>query len=214
MKSIQLNAESRSELGKGATRRLRSEGKIPAVIYGGDEPVHCSVMPLDVRGLVYTPEFQLAEVDLDGTSYRCIIKDLQFDVVTDDLIHIDFLKLVEDRKVIAEIPLSFVGQPEGVRAGGRFVSKLKSVKVRTFPKHLVEHLEVNIDNLKLGDNIRVEDIPVENMEVMNPGRIPIASVVTTRALRQAGTEGEGEEGDEEANEEGSAEGATEEKAAE
>lgn len=201
MKSIQLKGERRSDIGKAATRRLRSEGKVPAVLYGGEETIHFAVEPLAVRGLVYTPEFLVAEVEIDGKNYRSIIKDLQFDVVTDDLIHIDFLELVDGKKIIAEIPLNFVGQPVGVKAGGRLVTKLNSLKVRTFPRFLVEHLDVNIDNLKLGGNIRVEDVVAENMEVMNPPRIPIASVVTTRALRQAG-EDEAGEGEEAAAEEG------------
>src|SRR5690606_5593451 len=116
------------------------------------------------------------------------MKDLQFDVVTDDLSHIDFLELVDDRKVIADLPLKFVGQPEGVKAGGRLVTKMNSLKVRTLPKYLVEAIEVNIEDLELNGNVRVEDGNAENMEVMNSPRIPIASVVMTRALRQAESE--------------------------
>lgn len=188
MKTIKVEGQVRSDLGKAATRRLRSEGKIPAVIYGGEETIHCSVAPLAVRSLIYTPEFQLAEVNIDGKTYRCIIKDIQFDVVTDELTHIDFLELVENKKVIAELPINFVGQPKGVKEGGRLEIKLKNVKVRTLPKYLTAHLDVNIEKLELNGNVRVQDIPAENMEVMNPPRIPIASVVLTRALRQAGNE--------------------------
>lgn len=188
MKTIQLKGTLRSEHGKAATRRLRSEGKIPAVIYGGEDIVHFSVEPLPIRPLVYTPEFQIAEIDIDGKTHRCILKDIQFDVITDDISHIDFLELVDGKQVKAELPLNFVGQPEGVKAGGRLVIKLKSVKVRTYPRFLTEHLEVNIDNLKLNGNVRVEDIKAENIEILNPPRIPIASVVMTRALRQAETE--------------------------
>lgn len=194
MKTVKLTGEIRSDLGKGATRRVRSEGKVPAIIYGGEDTVHFSVNPLDVRPLVYSPEFQIAEIDVDGKTYRCIVKDLQFDVVTDDLTHMDFLELVEGKKVIAEVPLNFVGSPEGVKAGGRLVIKLKSVKVRTYPKYLAEHLDVDISKMKIGGNVRVNDIQAdENIEIQNPPRIPVASVVTTRALRQAGSEGE--EGD-------------------
>lgn len=188
MKTIKVQGQSRSEHGKGATRRLRSEGKVPAVIYGGEENIHLSVTPLSVRGLVYSPEFQIVEIDIDGKTHRCIMKDIQFDVVTDDLTHIDFLELVEGKKVIAELPINFIGQPQGVKDGGRLVTKLKTVKVRTLPKYLKEHIDVNIENLQLNGNIRVQDIPAENMEIMNPPRIPIASVVLTRALKQAGSE--------------------------
>ena len=185
MKTIKVQGELRSEHGKSATRRLRSEGKVPAVIYGGEETIHITVAPLSVRCLVYSPEFQLVEIDVNGKTHRCIMKDMQFDVVTDDLAHMDFLELVEGKKVIAELPINFVGQPNGVKEGGRLVIKLKSVKVRTYPKYLTEHLDVNIDDLQLNGNVRVQDIKADNIEIMNPPRIPIASVVMTRALKQA-----------------------------
>lgn len=188
MKSVAIEGTSRSEFGKKSTRQLRSEGQVPCVIYGGDTPVHFSAPKLAFRPLVYTPDFQLANITVDGKSYKCIMKDLQFDVITDELSHVDFLELVEGRKVIANLPLKFVGQPEGVKAGGRLEIKVKSLKVRTFPKYLKENLEVNIDNLQLNENLRVENVPAENIEIMNSPRIPIASVVMTRALRQAESE--------------------------
>lgn len=188
MKSIKIEGKKRSEIGKKATRQLRSEGMVPGVIYGGKETVHFAAPVMDYRHLVYTPNFQLAEITVDGTTYRTIMKDLQFDVVTDELAHIDFMELVEDRKVIADLPLKFTGQPQGVKDGGRLVVKAKTLKVRTYPKYLAENIEVNIDDLLIGGNVRVEDVKADNMEIMNSPRVPIASVVTTRALRQAETE--------------------------
>lgn len=192
MKTIKVQGELRSEIGKSVSRRLRSEGKVPAVIYGGNEPVHMTVTPMSVRKLVYSPEFQIVEIDVNGQTRRCIMKDLQFDVVTDELNHIDFLELVEDKKVIADLPINFIGQPQGVKDGGRLVIKLKTVKVRTYPKNLVAQIDVNIENLQLNGNVRVQDIPADGMEIMNPPRIPIASVVMTRALRQAESDAEAE----------------------
>jgi|SRR5690606_17891244 len=188
MKTVVIEAQHRSDMGKKAARDYRSQGLVPGVIYGGKEEVHFLVPTLAVRSLVYTPEFQLAQVKIEGKEYKCILKDLQFDVVTDALTHIDFLEMVEDKKIIANLPLKFVGQSEGVKAGGRFVTKMTTLKVRTYPKYLVENIEVDITNLQLNGNIRVEDVPAENFEVMNSPRQPIASVVMTRALRQAETE--------------------------
>lgn len=185
MKSVKIAGTKRTDLGKKATRHLRSEEQVPAVIYGGKETVHFSAPVMDFRTLVYTPEFQIAEITVDGTTYRAIMKDIQFDVVTDDLNHIDFLELVDDRKVVANLPLKFVGQSQGVKDGGRLELKMKSLQVRTYPKYLKAAIEVSIDNLQLHGNIRVQDVIAENMEIMNSPRIPVASVVTTRALRQA-----------------------------
>jgi len=188
MKTIVIEGQLRTDMGKKAARDLRSSGQVLGVIYGGKEEVHFSAPQMAFRGLVYTPEFQVAEIKVDGKSYRTILKDKQFDVVTDSLNHIDFLELVDGKKVIANLPLNFVGQSEGVKAGGRLVIKMKSVKVRTMPQNLVSHLDVDITNLQLNGNIRVEDVKMENTEFMNPARQPIASVVMTRALRQAETE--------------------------
>ena len=184
MKSITIEGQLRTEFGKGATRQLRSQELVPGVIYGGAKEINFVAPAKSLRSLVYTPEFQFAELKVDGQSYRCILKDLQFDKVSDELIHIDLLELVEDKKVVATIPLKYVGTANGVKEGGRLITKMKALKVKTYPRYLREQIEVNVDNLEIGGNIRVEDVKDENFEVLNSPRIPIASVVTTRALRQ------------------------------
>jgi large subunit ribosomal protein L25 len=184
MKTITIEGQLRTEHGKAATRQLRSQELVPGVIYGGAKEINFVAPAKALRQLVYTPSFQLAEVTVEGATYRCILKDLQFGKVSDDLIHIDLLELVEDKKVIADIPLKFTGVATGVKAGGRLVTKMKSVKVKTYPKYLREQIEVAVDKLEIGENLRVEDIKDENYELLNSPRIPIVSVVTTRALRQ------------------------------
>lgn len=184
MKTITIEGQLRTEYGKSATRQLRSQELVPGVIYGGAQEINFSAPAKAFKSLVYTPNFQLAEVSLEGKTYRCILKDLQFDKVSDALIHVDLLELVEDKKIVADIPLKFVGAAAGVKAGGRLVPKMKTLKVKTYPKHLKEQIEVNIDKLEIGENLRVEDVKDENYEILNSPRIPIVSVVTTRALRQ------------------------------
>lgn len=184
MKTITIKGQLRTEHGKQATRQLRSEDKVPGVIYGGAQEVNFSAPAADFKHLVYTPEFQLAEVEIDGKKYRCILKDLQFDKVTDALLHVDFLELVEDKKVIATLPLKLTGSPAGVKAGGKLITKMKSLKVKTLPKYLKENIELDITNLELNGNVRVEDVKADNFEIMNSPRIPIASVVMTRQLKQ------------------------------
>ncbi len=184
MKTITIEGQLRTEHGKRATRQLRSEEKVPGVIYGGATEINFSALASELRPLVYTPEFQLSDVQVDGNSYRCIIKDLQFDKVTDQLIHIDFLELVEDRSVVATLPLKLTGTPNGVKEGGKLVTKMKSLKVKTLPKFLRESIEVDISALELNANIRVEDVTAENYEILNSPRIPIATIVMTRQLKQ------------------------------
>jgi len=184
MKTITIEGQLRTGLGKGATRQLRSQGQVPGVIYGGAKEINFSAPSAAFKPLVYTPDFQFAEVKLNGDSYKCIMKDLQFDKVTDQLTHVDLMELVEDKKVIASIPLKFIGAPIGVKDGGKLHIKIKALKVKTLPKYLREHIDVNIDNLELNGNIRVEDIKVDNYEILNSPRIPIASVRLTRELKQ------------------------------
>jgi large subunit ribosomal protein L25 len=184
MKTITIEGQLRTDFGKSATRQLRSQELVPGVIYGGAQEVNFVASARALRALVYTPSFQMAEVNVDGKTYRCILKDLQFDKVSDDLIHLDLLELVEDKKIVADIPLKFTGTSAGVKAGGRLVPKMKTLKVKTYPKYLQEHIEVPVDVLEIGSNLRVEDVKVDNYEILNSPRIPIVSVVTTRALRQ------------------------------
>jgi large subunit ribosomal protein L25 len=184
MRTITIEGQLRTELGKGATRQLRSQDKVPGVIYGGAKEINFSAPVMAFKSLVYTPDFQFAEIKLNGDTYKCILKDLQFDKVTDKLIHVDLLELVEDKKVIASIPLKFVGSPVGVKDGGKLHIKMKALKIKTYPKYLRERIDVNIDNLELNGNVRVEDVKDENYEILNSPRIPIASVTLTRELKQ------------------------------
>lgn len=184
MKTITIEGQLRTEIGKQATRQLRSEGKVPGVIYGGAKEVNFSALATSYKTLVYTPDFQLAEIKVEGKSYKCILKDLQFDKVTDELIHIDLLELVENKKVIATIPLKFTGAAKGVKDGGKLITKMKALKVKTYPKFLKENIEVDLTDLELNGNVRVEDVKAENYEILNSPRIPIASIVLTRQLKQ------------------------------
>lgn len=184
MKTITIEGQLRTDHGKKAARQIRSQENVPAVIYGGAQEVNFYAPAKAFKPLVYTGEFQLADVKVDGKTYRCILKDLQFDKVSDTLLHVDLLELVEDKKVIATLPLKFVGTSIGVKGGGKLVIKMKSLNVKTLPKYLKETIEVDITNLELNANIRVEDVKDPNYEIMNSPRIPIASVVMTRQLKQ------------------------------
>ena len=184
MKTITIKGQLRTGFGKTATREIRSQELVPGVIYGGAQEINFSAPAVAFKPLVYTPNFQLAEVDLDGKIYKCILKDLQFDKVSDSLIHVDLMELVEDKRIIATIPLKFTGSSKGVKDGGKFIAKLNSLKVKTYPKYLKEQIEVVVDDLELNGNIRVEDVKIEHYEILNSPRIPIASVVLTRQLKQ------------------------------
>lgn len=187
MKTVTIEGQLRTEFGKKATNQIRSQELVPGVIYGGAKEISFAASAKSFKPLVYTSEFQLAVVKVGDVTYKCILKDLQFDKVSDSLIHIDLLELVDDKKVIATLPIKYTGNSIGVKNGGKLVLKMKSVKVKTLPKYLKENIEVDVTNLEINANLRVEDIKESNMEIMNSPRIPIASVVMTRQLKQEET---------------------------
>jgi large subunit ribosomal protein L25 len=184
MKTVTIEGQLRTGTGKSAARQLRSQDLVPGVIYGGAKEVNFAATAVALKPFVYTSDFQKIEIKVDGKTYTCILKDLQFDKVTDKLTHIDLLELVEDKKVSATIPLKFTGAAAGVKAGGKLEIRLKAVKVKTLPKYLRENIEVDLTNLELNANIRVQDIVADNIEIQNSPRIPIASVTMTRQLKQ------------------------------
>ena len=184
MKTVTIEGQLRTETGKKAARQLRSQDMVPGVIYGGATEVIFSASAKAFKPLVYTSEFQLAQLQVDGKTYTTILKDLQFDKVSDALIHVDLLELVDDKKVVADLPIKLTGTAAGVKEGGKLVIKMKSVKVKTLPKLLKEFIEVDITNLVINENLRVQDIIAPEMEILNSPRIPIASVVMTRQLKQ------------------------------
>lgn len=186
MNTVSINVTPRTELGKKATKAVRREGRIPCVMYGGSDPVHFTTVHNDVKSLVYTPDFKVAEITVDGTTHKCIIKDITFHPVTEIIEHIDFLRLIDGTPVKIELPVRFRGSSPGVRVGGKLIQSMRRIKVKALPENLVDELVLDISNLELGHAIRVRDIDVvEGIEVMSPGPTPVASVEVPRALRSA-----------------------------
>ena len=191
METVTITGTKRTDTGKKSTKAARKEGLVPCVMYGGNEVVHFTATPKSFKNLIYTPDFKIAEVNIDSQPHRCIVKDMQFHPVTDDLMHIDLLQLVDGQKVIVEIPIGFKGIAPGVKTGGKLIQKVRRVKVKTTPDKIVDKLFVDISELELGFSVRVRDIELgEGMEVMNPLAIPVASVEVPRALRSAEAEEE------------------------
>ncbi len=187
MEVVAISGQMRTDLGKTATKAVRKEGRIPCVLYGGGEMIHFSVLEKEVRDLIYTPDFKVAEVKVDGQAYRCSVKDIQWHPVTDKIVHLVFLRLTQGVPVRVEVPLRFKGVSPGVKNGGKLIQKLRRVKIKTTPEHLITEMLLDISALELGQSIRVRDIDLtlDNIEVMNSPGVPVASVEVPRALRSA-----------------------------
>ena len=186
MQVINVPAIPRSSFGKSGNKVFRKDGSIPVVIYGAGENIHCGVKKNDVKSIVYTPEFKLAEIELDGAKYKCFLKDIQFHPVTDAIMHMDFYQLKDGTTFKTEVPVVCTGVSEGQKEGGKLMQIIRKVKIKTTPEFLVNKLTVDITPLKLGESARIRDLEIaEGIEVMTPGATPIASIEVPRALKSA-----------------------------
>lgn len=190
MKTFVLEGKTREIAASSADQKralsaLRKDAQIPAVLYGGENVLHFSVDFDTVRTLIYTPEVYLVELTVDGTKKMAILKDLQFQPVTDDLLHIDFQEIFADKPVVIEVPVALSGYAEGVKAGGKLILRMRKLKVKALYKHLPEKLVINIDTLGLGKSMQIGELNFENMELMNAKNAVVCAVQLTRAARGA-----------------------------
>ena len=185
MKSIAMFGYLRDGVGKSSTKVIRNEGKVPCVLYGGGkESINFSMYSADFKQLVYTPNTFKVKLDIDGKEYRAILKDMQFHPVNDSILHADFQEIDENKEVIIGIPVKLVGNSVGVRAGGKLAVKQNKLTVKALPKNLPDFIEVNIDNLEIGKAIKVGEVKVQNMILMDSPNNPVVTVKTTRAAQE------------------------------
>jgi large subunit ribosomal protein L25 len=186
MEVIAVKGEKREALGKKATKALRNDGRIPCVIYGTGNLVHFSVKPLDVRSVIYTPDFHILKIEVEGVHYSAILKDFQQNPLKDNITHIDFLQIADGHPVKLEIPLRCKGASVGVKSGGKLIQKLRRIKIKAMAENIVNELFIDITTMDLGQSLRVRDVPVPNgIEILNIGSIPAVTIEIPRALRSA-----------------------------
>lgn len=185
MKTISISGTARQGVGKRDAKELRYEGRVPCVLYGGKEQTHFSVLASDLRGLVYSPEVFFVDITVDGKKTTAIMQDIQFHPVTDLIIHVDFLELFEDKPILMKIPIKLTGTSPGVRAGGKMVQKLRRLKVKALPKNMKDSIEVSIESLEVGDSVRVGNLEISGVDILNAKTDTIVSVLSSRALKEA-----------------------------
>jgi large subunit ribosomal protein L25 len=189
MKTILLKGESRGELGTRTAKALRSEGKVPCVIYSeGKEATHFAIYQADFKNLVYTPNVYKVRINLDGQNHEAILQDIQFHPVSDAILHADFMTVDANKKVVMEVPIRVVGNSPGVRGGGKLVVKINRLRVRGLISDMPDFIDVTIDALEIGQSAKVRQIAIDKLEVLDAQENAIVSVKTTRALMQAAAE--------------------------
>ncbi|HQV79088.1 MAG TPA: 50S ribosomal protein L25 [Chitinophagales bacterium] len=188
MQTITISGKARQNVGKVATKADRAAGNIPCVMYAGNEVVHFTSTISELRGILYTPKFYKAIINIEGTTHEALLKDVQSHPITEEILHIDFHKLTPGAKVIVEIPIRIIGQSPGVKEGGKLLVKVRKVKVKAAPEDLKDAIDIDISELKLGQSFKVRDIKTDGLEILNSPAIPLVSVEVTRALKSAATE--------------------------
>jgi large subunit ribosomal protein L25 len=215
MQTIEIIGYKRANLGKNYSKKLREDGNVPCVVYGGKEQIHFHAPMILFRDLVYTPGANFVKLNIEGEEKNVILQDIQFHPVSEVILHADFLELNDNKKVKMEIPVKIFGDSPGVQQGGKILMRIRKLSVMAYPKNMPEFIEVDISGLDLGKSIKVEDLLNEEFDILNSPVVSVVSVNIPRVkIEIEEEEEEGEEGAEGVTEggekkEGGSEGASE-----
>lgn len=185
MKSVSISGSPRANVGKKDAKALRVAKQVPCVLYGGKEQVHFAADEAAFKNLIYTPSVHTVDLDIAGKKFSAILQEAQFHKVKDNLLHVDFLEIVPGKPVTMNIPVKTTGTSPGVRAGGKLVKKLKTLKVKGLVEKMPDAIELAIDALEIGQGIRVADVKLDGLTLLNAPNITIVSVQVTRAVAAA-----------------------------
>jgi large subunit ribosomal protein L25 len=193
MKSVSISGSLRENVGKKDAKAQRNQGMIPCVIYGGKEQKMFVVDERQFKNLIYTPEVRYAEVNIDGDVRNAIIQETQFHPISDKLLHVDFLEVVDGKPITIELPLKITGTSPGVLKGGLLKKRVRKLKVRGLLENIPEEIVADISSMEINDMTKISDIHIDNLEIVdNPNKV-ILQVVPTRGSAAATTEEEGAE---------------------
>lgn len=186
MKTFELTGTPRSEYGKKAAKAFRKENLVPCNLYGNGENTTFVVSVDDVRKLIYTPDTMAVALTIGETQKMAVVKELQFHPVSEELFHIDFLEVTEQKPVTVAIPVQLAGHAEGVKAGGKLSLEMKKLKVNGIYTQIPNRVEIDVTNLGLGKKLYVGAVEMaEGLKLMNPADACVAQVKATRASQQA-----------------------------
>ena len=185
MKSITIKGSQRESVGKAASKALRNAGQVPCVRYGGDNVLHFSAPELAFKNIVYTPNVYTAAIELNGKTYDAILQDIQFDPVTDKIIHIDFYQLNKSKEITIEVPIQIEGTSPGIMAGGTLRIVNRKLKVKALPDNLPDFVPVNISGLEMGNKLYVTKLAQENYKIMHPDNTVVCQIRVSRAAMKA-----------------------------
>ena len=195
MEIIEIIGYKRANLGKKNSKKLREEGNVPCVVYGGKEQIHFHSPMILFRDLVYTPGANFVKLNIEGVEKDAILQDIQFHPVSETILHADFLELHDDKKVKMEIPVKIIGESPGVQQGGKILMRIRKLSLMAYPKNMPSFVEVDISELQLGKSIQVEELLNDQFDILNSPLVSVVSVNIPRVkIEVEEEEEEGEEG--------------------
>jgi large subunit ribosomal protein L25 len=187
MKTIEIKGTFRTELGKKSSAQARKSGNVPCVIYGKEKNIHFQAPELSFKNLVYTHEANLVNLNIENEQHMAVLKDIQFHPVSDKILHIDFIEVFSDKDVIINVPIKVSGDSIGVIAGGKLAIKKRNLKVKGLPADLPEYLTIDITNLKIHDTVKVGDMSYDKIELLDPKKLLVLSIATSRVAQKSET---------------------------
>ena len=197
METIEIIGYNRANLGKKNSKKLREEGNVPCVVYGGNEQIHFHSPMILFRDLVYTPGANFVKLNIEGIEKDAILQDIQFHPVSEVILHADFLELQENKKIRMDIPVKIIGDSPGVQQGGKILIRIRKLSLMAYPKNMPSFVEVDISELQLGKSISVETLLNDQYEILNSPLVSVVSVNVPRVKIEVEEEDEeGEEGEE------------------
>ncbi len=198
MKTVSISGSPRENVGKKDAKMNRRLGKVPCVLYGGKEQIHFTADEKSFKNVIFTPHVYIIKINIDGKEFEAILQDVQYHPVSDKILHVDFLEVMEGKPVVISVPATLEGSSIGILQGGRLIYKLRKLKIKALVEHLPDDIIIDISKLKIGDSIRVDDVKRDNIELLDPPASIIVGVRVTRVVEEvvAGEEeaAEGEEG--------------------
>jgi large subunit ribosomal protein L25 len=186
MEKQTLKANIRSEISKAARSTLRKSGRVPGIFYSRvNKPLAIEVSERAIKPFVFTSKTHLLSLEVENDkNYDCMIKDVQFDPVTESIVHFDLLGLIEGEKFQLEVPIQYKGTAVGVKEGGVVQQVLHKLEIECFPKDIPQSLTIDITNLKLGEAIHPADLSFENITILSPVNSVVVAVVHPKVEKE------------------------------
>lgn len=200
MKTIEINGTAREVGGKKLAKQLRKQGMIPCNVYGEarDEKglpkaYAFAVAESELRKLLYTPDIYTVKLDVDGNQCLAILKEAQFHPVKDNVLHVDFYQITDEKPIVMEVPIKLNGLAAGVKSGGKLAASVRKLKVKAVHTAIPERLDIDVTNLELGKTIKVGELSFEGLELVTSPSVVVCQVKMTRNARSAASAEEGAE---------------------